>query len=233
MKANDRRFKRRMKVPSPEWSGAQLSGRTFLREDRFSAGRERLFCLGVTDTELPSSGSVLGVDYGTVRIGLAVGELGSGLVLPLPVLANPGSFEATVERIAETARVREAAIVVLGNPVHMSGEESPMSAQVRKLKTALEAHMPIPVVLRDERLSSVQAEEQLKDAGLRWWQYEKGRIDTLAAMNLVRELLVEIKPELGRLNEASHEPPAPERRGRAQRRQDARKNNKRRRGFES
>jgi putative Holliday junction resolvase len=181
----------------------------------------------VTESHLPSSGSVLGVDYGTVRIGLALGELGSGLVLPLPVLASPVTLEETAERIAEVALGREASVVVLGNPVHMSGDASSMSVKVTKLKELLGARLAIPVVLRDERLSSVQAEEQLKDAGLRWWQYEKGKIDTLAAMGLVRELLIEIKPELGRISEESAEPPTPERREKDQRRRDARRKRKR------
>lgn len=179
----------------------------------------------MTEIQLPRSGSVLGVDYGTVRIGLALGELGSGLVLPLPVLSNPGTLDEAAARIAEIARGREAALLVLGNPVHMSGEASSMSEKVAKLRDALAAALSVPVILRDERLSSVAAEEQLAAAGLRWWQYEKGKIDTLAAMNLVRELLVELKPELGRLEEDA--PAPPERREKDQRRRDARKRRKR------
>jgi len=161
----------------------------------------------VTENDLPRSGSILGVDFGTVRIGLAVGELGSGLVLPLPVLSNPGTLEQTAERIAEVARGREVAAVVLGNPIHVSGEASAMSAKVGGLKTALATRLSVPVVLRDERYSSVQAEEQLTAAGLKWWQYEKGKVDQLAAMSLVRELLIEIKPELGRVSEDDPTPP--------------------------
>jgi putative Holliday junction resolvase len=175
--------------------------------------------------ELPTTGSILGVDFGTVRIGLALGELGSGLVLPLPVLPNPGSLEETATRIAEIAKGREAAAVVLGDPVHMSGEKSPMSEKVEKLKAALIALLAVPVVTRDERLSSVSAEEQLTSAGMKWWQYEKGKIDTIAAMGLVRELLIEIKPELGRIPDDAPDEPAP-RRDKAQRRRDARKRGK-------
>ncbi len=185
-----------------------------------------LICFTVTENSLPTSGSVLGVDFGTVRIGLALGEIGSGLVLPLPVLENPGTEEETATRIEEVARGRDAAVVVIGNPVHMSGEASAMSARVEKLRVALAARLAVPIVLRDERLSSVTAEEQLADAGLRWWQYEKGKVDTLAAMGMVRELLIEIRPELGRISEDEPEPPAP-RRDKDQRRRDARKKRKR------
>ena len=179
----------------------------------------------MTENSLPTSGAVLGVDFGTVRIGLALGELGSGLVLPLPVLANPGSDEETAARIEEVARGRDAAVVVIGDPVHMSGEASTMSLRVEKLRAALAARLQVPVVLRDERLSSVGAEEQLTSAGLKWWQYEKGKIDTLAAMGIVRELLIEIRPELGRISEEEPEAPLP-RREKDQRRRDARKKRK-------
>ncbi len=101
-----------------------------------------------------------------------------------------------------------------------------MSIQVAKLQGALAARLQVPVVLRDERLSSVTAEEQLADAGMRWWQYEKGKIDTLAAMGIVRELLIEIKPELGRISAEDAEPPTPLRREKDQRRRDARKKRK-------
>ena len=186
--------------------------------------RERVFCSIVTEKELPKSGNVLGVDYGTVRIGLALGELGSGLVLPLPVLSNPGSIEEAAARIADVARGRDAVLVVLGDPVHMSGEKSAMSVQVEKLAEALSARLEAPVIRRDERLSSVSAEEQLSQAGLRWWQYEKGKIDQLAAMSLVRETLIEIKPELGRIaSEDEPQVPNPSRREKAERRRDARK----------
>jgi len=170
---------------------------------------------------------VLGVDYGTKRIGLALGELGSGLVLPLPVLENPGSLEGCAERIAEIARGRDAAIVVLGKPVHMSGDESAMSKEVTKLAGALSALITAPVVLRDERLSSVTAQEQLASAGLRWWQYEKGKIDQLAAMNIVRELLIEVKPELGKIREDEGELPTSQRREKDKRRREGRKKKKR------
>lgn len=160
-----------------------------------------------------------------MRIGLALGEIGSGLVLPLPVLSNPGTLDETARSLEEIARGRDAAVVVIGDPVHMSGEASDMSQRVARLRDALAPRLQVPVVLRDERLSSVTAEGQLADAGLRWWQYDKGKIDTLAAMNIVRELLIEIRPELGRIGEEEPDVPLP-RREKDQRRRDARKKRK-------
>jgi putative Holliday junction resolvase len=177
---------------------------------------------------LPESGAVLGIDYGTVRIGLALGELASGLVLPLPVLENPGSPEATLERIAQVARARDAVLVAIGNPIHMSGEGSNLTVVVTRLRDELARTLGVPVLLRDERLTSVNAEESLAAAGLKWWQYPKSAIDALAAMTIVRELLVELRPELGRATEDEPPPPGENaRREKSERRKQRRKHGRR------
>ena len=88
---------------------------------------------------------VLGVDYGEVRIGLALGDLGSGLVLALPVLEHPGDEEGAAERLAEVARIREVGHVVLGNPIHMSGAASPMSLAVARIRDLIADRLDLPV----------------------------------------------------------------------------------------
>ena len=87
-------------------------------------------------------GRVVGVDYGTVRIGLALGERSSGLVMPLPVMPHPGSEEAVVERLAAVAQAHDATRVVIGDPLHMTGESSPMSLVVSRLAEGLRAALP-------------------------------------------------------------------------------------------
>lgn len=182
---------------------------------------------GLLPPDFPDRGAVLGVDYGTVRIGLAIGEVASGLVLPLQVLPSPATLEEAAERIADIARGRDAVAVVIGDPLHMSGEASPMSAKVARLQGELVRLLGVPVLLRDERLSSVEAEQSLAAQGLKWWQYEKGRVDTLAAMGLVRELLVERNPELGKVTEdAPPDAPEPDT---SRRRRDERKRARKRR----
>jgi putative Holliday junction resolvase len=139
---------------------------------------------------------VLGVDYGTVRVGLALGFLDTGLTIALPVLANPGTEEALVASLAEVARARDATVVVLGNPLHMSGKKSAGTHTVTRLRDRLHEATKLPVVLEDERLTSADAESQLKDAGLRWWQVPKGQIDTVSAMGIVRGYMTRRRPEL-------------------------------------
>jgi putative Holliday junction resolvase len=177
---------------------------------------------------------VLGVDYGTKRVGLALGHAESGLVVALPVLHHPGTEPAVVARLAEVARGRDATVVVLGDPKHLSGKESPQSRTVKRIAAMLEPLIaPVPVVLEDERLTSVDAEAQLNAAGLRWWQYSKGQIDTVSAMTIVRGWLVRKDPRIFMQEEGDAGAPAApstERPG-ARERRDRRKNvRKRRRG---
>lgn len=155
-----------------------------------------------------SQGPVLGVDLGTVRVGLALGEPGSGLILPLPTLDHPGSDEALVARLAELARARDVAAVVIGLPLHAGGAESSNSRQATRLRELLTAALgeACPVHLQDERWTSAQAETELRELGLRWWQVPKSQVDAMAAMTIVRDWLSErglLPPEPGQ------EPPAP------------------------
>jgi putative Holliday junction resolvase len=170
----------------------------------------------------------LGIDYGTVRIGLALGFLDSGLVIQLPILPNPGDEKKAIESLTAVVRERAPLRVVLGNPVMpLSGDPSAMSKIVARVAAALESATGIEVVLQDERRSSVDAEEELTKAGLRWWQYGKGQIDTMAAMAIVRGHLVQENPSLAMQTEEPPDLPDPKRDSRRDRRRRARKGRKR------
>lgn len=170
----------------------------------------------------------LGIDYGTVRIGLALGFLDSGLVIQLPILPNPGNEEKAIESLAGVVRERAPLRVVLGNPVMpLSGDPSAMSRIVARIASGLESAAGVEVVLQDERRSSVNAEEELKEVGLRWWQYGKGQIDTMAAMAIVRAQMVQDNPSLAMQREEPEDLPDPKRDSRRDRRRRARKGRKR------
>ena len=64
------------------------------------------------------------------------------------------------------ARKHEVALVVVGNPINMDGTAGPQSNAAREFASALEKHLGLPVHLWDERLTSVEANRVLRDAGL-------------------------------------------------------------------
>lgn len=133
-------------------------------------------------------GRILAVDYGKRRIGLAVSDETGTLARPLATLEVTDRRTAA-EAVAEAVRREGAGAVVLGNPLHMDGRQSPMAEEVGLLARRLAALLPeVPVVLWDERLTSHEAQEILKERGERL-RGRKGRLDQVAAAVLLQSYL--------------------------------------------
>jgi putative Holliday junction resolvase len=108
----------------------------------------------------------LGVDWGTVRIGLATCD-------PEGILASP---YGTIEQVKDLPRVRrdiarivadeEAEIVVVGHPLSLDGSRGPAALAVEEQARALAEVLPVPVVLHDERLTTVTAHRLLAASGV-------------------------------------------------------------------
>lgn len=180
-----------------------------------------------------SSQTILGLDYGTVRIGLALALPGGSLIVPLETLANPGQDEEAADLVAEVVRSRSADVLVIGDPLHLDGAVSDMSKRVHAFAELVRARVEVPVHLQDERLTSQEAERQFREAGLHWREVDKGRIDAVAAMGILRDWRqaqadLEPPPAPGELPEPDElpEPPDPPRAApsrRERRRQSRRK----------
>jgi len=104
---------------------------------------------------------VLGVDLGAKRIGLAVADLGVGIARPLSTVNRGATLEADAESIGRACREQAVTELVVGLPVEARGNEGQMAAAAREWATALSARLGLPVTLRDERLSSFEAERRL------------------------------------------------------------------------
>ena len=115
------------------------------------------------DAEIRSTGRVLGLDLGDVRIGVAISDPERVLAVPMgTVLAGaPQDLKA----IAKLVRDNGITLVVVGHPLSMSGKIGPKARQVEELAGALRSFLPVPVVLQDERLSTREAERNLRAAG--------------------------------------------------------------------
>ena len=101
---------------------------------------------------------MLGIDYGERRIGVAVAN--GALAVPLAVIEHINRAE-DLERVAAVAREQSAACIVIGLPLHMSGDESEQSRRARRFGSALARRLDVPVVYADERYTSVRASEAL------------------------------------------------------------------------
>lgn len=136
----------------------------------------------------PARGSVIGFDFGLARIGVAVGELETGLASPLAVI-NEESSEARFAAIASLLAEWRPVALVIGIPCHLDGTEHAMTARCRRFANQLRGRFALPVMEIDERLSSVAAEGELASAGIGDWRARKRAIDAVAARIILQNYL--------------------------------------------
>jgi putative Holliday junction resolvase len=130
---------------------------------------------------------ILALDYGSKRIGLALGDPTGTLARPLPFLSAKAD-EKLAQEVAVLAKKEDVHLILLGLPRHMNGELGEAAAKVQAFALLLSRATPIRIELIDERLSTVQATRQLQEAGKNARQ-QRGRIDSEAACVLLQGYL--------------------------------------------
>lgn len=119
----------------------------------------------------------LGVDYGDARTGLASNAgtfaFGAGCV-------RAEGMKKTAQAVADAAIAKKAELIVVGNPINMNGTEGPRSEKCRAFAAMLEEMASIPVVLYDERLTTVNAHNILSELNVRG-KKRKDTVDELSA----------------------------------------------------
>lgn len=108
---------------------------------------------------------IIGLDVGLRRIGLAVSDPLRITAQGLPTLQRK-NMRYDLFRLDKLAQHHEACLFVVGNPLHMSGNESRQGAIVKEFSEQLEKRCNLPVVLWDERLTSVEAGRVLRGSGI-------------------------------------------------------------------
>ncbi len=128
---------------------------------------------------------LLGVDYGDARTGLAVSAgkmaFGAGCV-------ESKSMRKTVEGVAQAASRREAAGIVIGDPVNMDGTKGPRSEKCRIFADMLAERTGLPIIFWDERLTTVNAHEILSEINVRGEKRKKA-VDELSATLILQSYL--------------------------------------------
>ncbi len=136
-----------------------------------------------------ASRRVLALDVGLRRTGLAISDAGGTLARPLTVIESAQPMAAILEVVA---RLRDEddglGVVVVGWPRRLDGSPTEQTPRVEHLVANLRTRTPVPIVLQDERLTSVEAESRLalndKD-----WRRRKARLDAAAAAVILQEYL--------------------------------------------
>jgi putative Holliday junction resolvase len=129
----------------------------------------------------------LGIDFGEARIGLAVSDPDGRFAVPLTTLERRNDRSA-IRAIAEIARQEGAGLLVLGEPLGLGGERGPNAERVRRFGERLAEVSGLPVRFVDESLTTVAAQERMREAGLDP-RKNPARIDAVAAQILLQEAL--------------------------------------------
>jgi len=136
---------------------------------------------------IPGSGRVLGIDFGTARIGVAVSDPGQSIASPLEIrqVQNPELDGKYFQKLVEVER---AVGFVVGLPVHMSGDESKKSREAVTFGQWLGEITGIPIAFNDERYSTAMAKEICAQLGLKGPK-RKAHLDKIAAQVILASWL--------------------------------------------
>lgn len=109
---------------------------------------------------LPHRKAILGIDYGSKRMGLAVSDLSCTIATSYKILYRR-NIEADLVELKKVIDEKEIGAIVMGLPLQMNGVEGEIAAEVRKFTAVLEEAFGLSVLLWDERLSSSAVENFL------------------------------------------------------------------------
>jgi putative pre-16S rRNA nuclease len=109
----------------------------------------------------------IGLDVGTRRIGVALSDSAGTLATPYEVVTRSGDRERDHRRIAALAEEAGADVVVVGLPLSLDGSIGPAARTILDEVAELRARLGLPVVVWDERLSTVEAERSLRAVGVK------------------------------------------------------------------
>lgn len=136
---------------------------------------------------MTAPGRVLGLDLGDARIGVAISDPDRRLAVPIGTIQvgrPPGELRA----IAELVRSHDVTAIVVGEPVSMDGSRGARATQAANVAEALRDVVTVPVLLQDERLSTVEAARSLRSAGVTGPD-QRAAIDAAAAQVILQSWL--------------------------------------------
>ena len=130
----------------------------------------------------------VGVDLGSARIGVAVAPGDVAVAVPHEVLERSGQRARDHRRLAGMVADVGAEVVVIGLPTSLDGSEGPAAVAVRSEAAEIAAALDVPVVLHDERYSTVTAERMLAAQGVRG-PARRSVVDKVAASVILQSWL--------------------------------------------
>lgn len=122
---------------------------------------------------------IMAVDYGDSHTGLACCDRTETLASPLGVI-DERNFNVCAQKVAAASVEYEVGLIVVGNPLNMNGSEGPRSEVCKSFAELLGNYVEVPVVMWDERSSTVTAHQMMNEVNKRG-KKRKAVIDAVAA----------------------------------------------------
>jgi putative Holliday junction resolvase len=136
-------------------------------------------------------GRILGIDFGSKRIGLALSDPTNTLASPLPTIQNDNN---AIEKIVEIIVKNNVDKIVIGYPLNMNGTKSSTCELVDEFIERLSRKTNKEIIKRDERLTSYIAQQQiLESVRSKKKRKDKSLLDQFSARIILQEYLDEIK----------------------------------------
>jgi putative Holliday junction resolvase len=131
---------------------------------------------------------LLAIDYGDRRIGLAISDPSGTIASPAGFIVRRAGKRPPVAELIRRAEALEARGFVVGLPLDGNGDETPRSAEVRRVAAALAERTALPVALLDERFTTAAARRAIREMGGSA-RDRRGDVDALAATVLLQHAL--------------------------------------------
>ncbi len=140
-------------------------------------------------SDRPRKGVRLGVDVGTVRVGVAISDAHGVLATPVRTVARNAAGSADLDELVALVEEHEVVEVVVGLPQTLRGTDGPAVVAARAYGDRIAARIaPVPVVYVDERLTTVSADRMLAERGVRG-RRRREVVDQVAATAILQSRL--------------------------------------------
>ena len=138
----------------------------------------------IYDAQVVRNSSVLCFDFGEQRIGVAVGEHVLGTANPLTTIDNE-SNAVRFDAISALVQEWQPKLLIVGLPLSVDGTETEITQLCKKFARRLNGRFNIPVMLIDERYSSIEASDKLNQTGIKG-RAQKKMLDQVAAQTILQ-----------------------------------------------
>ena len=123
-----------------------------------------IFCVGIHEKSEDIFMRIMAIDYGDAHTGIAISDP-TGFLAGFTTVIDAYRPEAVADRIAVRAKEHGVEELVLGHPINMDGTRGPRSEKAQAMKALLEETTSLPVVLWDERRTTIDAHQILFNSG--------------------------------------------------------------------